>query len=323
MARGVACANFVGFLGKIERLADLVGRENVEGASGVLVHGGHAVWIERGAGLGAGITDGDYRFTPDGPGDEPAPGKGIKQEAIEGSFLHTGPGQYQAPPSYLLIRGDPNSKGPQMQPGFIRAVTYGNPAVTLTPSTPNTSGRRLALAEWLVDAKNPLTRRSIVNRVWQYHFGRGIVATPSDFGRNGIAPSNPKLLDFLADEFAKNGESIKKLSKLILTSATYKQSSANNEKAAAIDTDNVLLWRMNRSRLEAEEVRDAHAVRLEASERAPPRRSKCGRGRPGPCSSEPPLHSRTPALPAEACFQEQHNKMRRETRRPRPWYRHS
>ncbi|MEI9893015.1 MAG: DUF1553 domain-containing protein [Chthoniobacter sp.] len=80
------------------------------------------------------------------------------------------------------------------------------------PTDPQAEGqRRAALAEWLADAKNPLTHRSIVNRVWEYHFGRGIVATPSDFGRNGIAPTHPELLDFLADEFAKNGESIKKL----------------------------------------------------------------------------------------------------------------
>src|ERR1035441_9307559 len=109
--------------------------------------------------VAAGITDGDYRFTPDGPGDEPAPGKGVKREAIEGSFLHTGAGRYETPPSYLLIRGDPNSQGPQVQPGFIRAVTYGNPAVTLPPSTTHSSTRRLALAEWLVSPDNPLTTR--------------------------------------------------------------------------------------------------------------------------------------------------------------------
>ena len=154
-----------------------------------------------------------------------------------------------------LKRGDVTRPVAEVEPGAPSCVE----AVHVEfPTDPNAEGkRRAALAEWLVDAKNPLTRRSIVNRVWQYHFGRGIVATPSDFGRNGIAPTNPKLLDFLADEFAKDGESIKKLHKLILTSATYRQSSATNEKAAEIDTDNILLWRMNRTRLEAEEMRDA------------------------------------------------------------------
>ena len=145
----------------------------------------------------------------------------------------------------------------------IEEVTAGAPSCVdgITeefPTGPENEGkRRAALAAWLTDAKNPLTSRSIVNRVWLYHFGRGIVATPSDFGRNGIAPTNLQLLDFLATEFVKDGESIKKLHKLIVTSATYRQSSANNEKAAAVDADNILLWRANRARLEAEEVRDA------------------------------------------------------------------
>ena len=155
----------------------------------------------------------------------------------------------------LLKRGDVTKPIEEVTPGGPSAVE----AVKVDfPTDPKDEGkRRAALAEWITDAKNPLTRRSIVNRVWQYHFGRGIVATPSDFGRNGIAPMNPELLDFLADEFAKNGESIKKLHKLIVTSATYRQSSAANEKAANIDADNLLLWRANRSQLAAEEVRDA------------------------------------------------------------------
>ncbi|HEY3900629.1 MAG TPA: DUF1553 domain-containing protein [Chthoniobacter sp.] len=145
----------------------------------------------------------------------------------------------------------------------IEEVTAGAPSCVEGihvefPTGPENEGkRRAALAEWITDAKNPLTRRSIVNRVWQYHFGRGIVATPSDFGRNGIAPTNLELLDYLATEFVKDGESIKKLTRLIVSSATYKQSSANNEKAEAIDADNLLLWRQNRARLEAEEVRDS------------------------------------------------------------------
>jgi len=155
----------------------------------------------------------------------------------------------------VLKRGDVTKPIEEVGPGAPSCVD----AVKVEfPSDPKDEGkRRAALAEWLTDPKNPLTHRSIVNRIWEYHLGRAIAATPSDFGRNGIAPSNPELLDFLADEFAKNGESFKKMHRLIVTSATYRQSSATNEKAAAIDADNILLWRMNRSRLEAEQLRDA------------------------------------------------------------------
>ncbi len=107
-----------------------------------------------------GITDGDYRFTPDGPGDEPAPGKGIKREVTEGSFLHEGPGRYSPPPSHFLIRGDVNSRGSVMQPGFLTVATFGEPPVALPPASGHTSGRRLALADWLTSKENPLTSQS-------------------------------------------------------------------------------------------------------------------------------------------------------------------
>lgn len=155
----------------------------------------------------------------------------------------------------VLKRGEVTKPQEEVGPGAPSCVD----AVKVEfPTGPENEGlRRAALAKWFTDPKNPLTNRSIVNRVWQYHFGRGIVATPNDFGRNGIAPTHPELLDYLATEFVKHGESIKDLHRLIVSSATYRQSSANNERAAAVDADNVLLWRMNRSRLEAEEVRDA------------------------------------------------------------------
>ena len=207
--------------------------------------------------VAAGITDGDYRFTPDGPGDEPAPGKGVKREAIEGSFLHTGPGRYETPPSYLLIRGDPNSKGPRMQPGFIRVVTYGNPPVELTPATPNTSGRRLALAEWLVSPENPLTARVIVNRIWHHHFGRGIVPTLDNFGKMGELPSHPELLDWLATEFVKQGWSIKQMHRLIMTSETYKMASQfDDAEDLAKDPQDRYYWRYRMQRVDAEILRD-------------------------------------------------------------------
>ncbi len=125
------------------------------------------------------------------------------------------------------------------------------------PTEHTEADRRAALALWLTRRDHPLTWRSIVNRIWQHHFGRGIVETPNDFGRMGKLPTHPELLDWLASEFRDNGQSFKHLHKLIVTSATYRQGTQHNEQAAAIDSENHLLWRMNRRRLEAEEIRDA------------------------------------------------------------------
>ena len=208
--------------------------------------------------LAMGMTDGDYRFTPDGPGDEPAPGKGVKREAIEGSYLHTGPGRYQAPPSYLLIRGDVNSRGPEMKPGFVSAITYGNPPVELPPASGRTSGRRLALAEWLVSPENPLTARVIVNRVWHHHFGRGIVETLDNFGKMGELPTNPELLDWLAIEFMNRGWSIKQMHRVLMTSEAYQMTSQFNDASnIAKDPDDRLCWRFRIQRLDAEILRDS------------------------------------------------------------------
>jgi hypothetical protein len=208
--------------------------------------------------VAAGITDGDYRFTPDGPGDEPAPGKGVKREAIEGSFLFRGAGVYQVPPSFFLIRGDVNSKGPQMQPGFIEVITSGNPAVELPPASRQTSGRRRALAEWLVSPDNPLTARVMVNRIWHHHFGRGLVSTLDNFGKMGELPSHPELLDWLAVEFMNRGWSIKNMHRLIMTSDTYQMASEDADAdAMAKDPENRLLWRYGARRLDAEIIRDS------------------------------------------------------------------
>ena len=117
--------------------------------------------------------------------------------------------------------------------------------------------RRAALAQWITRRDHPLTWRSIVNRIWQHHFGRGLVETPNDFGRMGKLPTHPELLDWLATEFRDNGQSFKSLHKLIVTSATYQQASAHDASNSTIDSDNRFLGRMNRRRLEAEEIRDA------------------------------------------------------------------
>ena len=115
---------------------------------------------------------------------------------------------------------------------------------------------RLELAQWLVRADNPLTSRAMVNRIWQHHFGQGLVRTPDNFGKLGERPTHPELLDWLARRFVENGWSIKAMHRLILLSSTYQMSSAYLPDAAAVDPDNRLLWGMNRRRLEVEAIRD-------------------------------------------------------------------
>jgi hypothetical protein len=143
-----------------------------------------------------------------------------------------------------------------MDPGTLSALTFA-PARFALPAEAPEGERRAALARWLTDPANPLTWRSIVNRVWQYHFGRGLVDTPDDFGRNGSRPTHPELLDWLAADFRDQGGSLKALHRRIVTSETYRQASAGNATAESIDSGNTLLWRQNRRRLEAEALRDA------------------------------------------------------------------
>ncbi len=159
----------------------------------------------------------------------------------------------QPGPSHLLRRGDPMQKQEQVSPSAISSI---HPPLVLSPESPEVQRRR-ALAEWLGHADNPLPARVMVNRVWHYHFGRGIVATPSDFGFNGAPPSHPELLDWLASEYIHGGFVMKPLHRLIMLSAAYRQSSQPVPKAQAKDRDNTLLWRVNPRRLEAEAIRDA------------------------------------------------------------------
>ena len=119
------------------------------------------------------------------------------------------------------------------------------------------TGRRTALADWLVRPDHPLTARVMVNRLWQHHFGRGLVGTPSDFGTMGDEPTHPELLDWLATELVARGWSLKAMHRLIVTSATYRQSSRSAGPGRTADPDNTLLWRQNRRRLDGEAIRDA------------------------------------------------------------------
>ncbi len=159
-------------------------------------------------------------------------------------------------PIPLLLRGSEKTPGELMSPGTVACLPGMESRFDL-PEGHDESARRAALANWLTQAENSLTWRSIVNRVWHYHFGQGIVSTPNDFGRMGTPPTHPELLDWLAVNFTKNGESLKWLHRLIVTSATYRQDSAYNEKFAALDGSNQFLWHMNRHQLEAEALRDA------------------------------------------------------------------
>jgi hypothetical protein len=156
----------------------------------------------------------------------------------------------------VLARGDVLQPLELVGPGTIPIVAGKDWRFDL-PATHSEGDRRVALAKWLTARDNPLIWRSIVNRVWQYHFGHGLVDSPNDFGRMGKLPTHPELLDWLAAWFRDGGQSLKRLHRLLVTSATYRQVSDFDVSNAAIDGDNQFLWRMNRRRLSAEELRDA------------------------------------------------------------------
>jgi hypothetical protein len=159
-------------------------------------------------------------------------------------------------PVQVLRRGDIMQPVAKAIPGALSCVV-GLPAKLEVARPDDEGARRAAFARWLSDKRNVLTWRSIVNRVWHHHFGRGIVATPSDLGRMGAVPTHPELLDWLAATFRDNGGNLKSLHRLILTSETWRRSCRHDAAAAKADADNLLLWRMNRSRLDAESLRDA------------------------------------------------------------------
>jgi hypothetical protein len=161
-----------------------------------------------------------------------------------------------SPITKVLFQGNHKMEREPVVPGFISALDP-NPAHIVTATNPKTTGRRLTLARWMTSSTNPLTARVMVNRVWQQHFGRGLVATPNDFGLAGSRPSHPELLDWLATEFIRDGWSIKQLHRKIVSSETYRQTSTARQEAFALDGDNVLLWRQNPRRLAAEQLRDA------------------------------------------------------------------
>lgn len=173
-----------------------------------------------------------------------------------GAFLGTGPSGGIPRQIFRLNRGDVNQPREEMQPGAIESLKFTDFQLQSSHSD-DESARRAALAKWMTHSENPLLWRSIVNRVWQYHFGRGLVDTPGDFGHMGGKPSHPELLDYLAKTFRDGGGKLKSLNYLIATSATYRQQSKGNPVNAEKDSENVYLWRQNRRKLEAEAVRDS------------------------------------------------------------------
>ena len=186
-------------------------------------------------------------------GDRPLSAKKAKKDSAKVFAIVPRPPR----PIHVLRRGEVGrEKKGEVGPGAL-ALVPGLEATFKLANPKDEGSRRAALADWITDSKNVLTWRSIVNRIWQYHFGKGIVDTPNDFGKNGSRPTHPELLDWLAVEFRDGGQSFKKLHRMILLSAAYRQSSRHHPEYAKRDGDNRYLWRMNRQRLDAESIRDS------------------------------------------------------------------
>ena len=166
-------------------------------------------------------------------------------------------GNPNPPPTHIHFAGEYDKLQEEVQPGFPAAITDEKPEIV--PSAVS-SGRRAALAKWIASPTNPLTARVFVNRVWGQYFGKGIVTTVSDFGKAGTKPTNPELLDYLADNFIKQGWSVKKLHREILLSNVYRQDSKPRVDVAKADPDNKLLAVFPRQRLDAEQIRDSYLV---------------------------------------------------------------
>jgi hypothetical protein len=161
------------------------------------------------------------------------------------------------PASHVMIRGNAHALGAAVEPAFPVALGFAAPAIPKPAKNARSSGRRSVLAEWITARDNPLTARVMVNRIWQHHFGRGIVPTPNDFGKFGQLPTHPELLDWLADEFMRGGWRIKRMHKLIMLSNAYCMSSRSDTAVLRVDPANNMFWRVNMRRLTAEEVRDS------------------------------------------------------------------
>lgn len=162
--------------------------------------------------------------------------------------------------TFILVRGNANVEGAKVEPAFPSVLSPPDPIIK-TPTMTESSGRRTALANWIASDKNQLTARVMVNRIWQHHFGRGIVGSSNNFGNIGDKPTHPELLDWLATRFMQGGWKLKSMHKLIMLSSAYQMSSQSSEKELAADPANNLYWRFNMRRLSSEELRDSvHAA---------------------------------------------------------------
>ena len=161
-----------------------------------------------------------------------------------------------APETFILTRGSPEAEGAKVQPGFPAVLGGGTPEITANPAA-NTTGRRLAFANWITSPQHRLTSRVFVNRIWQHHFGRGIVRSPNNFGQMGEPPTHPELLDWLATEFVEQGWHMKSMHRLILTSATWQQTTVADAATRERDPNNDLFGRFDLRRQSAEELRDS------------------------------------------------------------------
>ena len=159
-------------------------------------------------------------------------------------------------PTHILRRGNPHLVGREVKPAFPAVLNPPAVDVSPVPEDAKSSGKRRIFAEWVASAENPLTARVMVNRIWQHHFGRGIVRSTNDFGQLGTPPTHPELLDWLASEFTTSGWRLKAMHKLIMTSNAYRMSAQNNTRCAQQDANNNLFWRFDMRRLTAEEIRD-------------------------------------------------------------------
>ena len=162
-----------------------------------------------------------------------------------------------APETFVLLRGNPHTPGDRVEPAFLQVLDAPTPTIPPSPPGARTTGRRTVLADWIASPANPLTARVMANRLWQHHFGRGIVRSPSNFGRQGDRPTHPELLDWLTSELIRQGWRLKPIHRLIVTSNAYKMSSRANPESLALDPTNDLLWRFDMRRLSAEEIRDS------------------------------------------------------------------
>ncbi len=158
--------------------------------------------------------------------------------------------------TFVQIRGNANAEGKEVSPGFPSVLSPPEPEIEV-PAEGLSTGRRMALARWITDPANPLTARVMANRIWQHHFGRGIVRSASDFGFQGTPPTHPELLDWLASEFVERDWSVKAMHRLIMLSSAYQMASRFNQAAYDVDPMNDLIWRFDMRRLTAEEIRDS------------------------------------------------------------------